>query len=294
VIEKRAYGSTGLATSALGLGAAQIGAAHVPESEAARLLDAAVEAGIALIDTAPSYGASEERIGKYLASRRNEIVLSTKLGYGVDGVADWTGPCITAGVERALRVMKTDRIEIAHLHSCPRKTLEQGDVIDALEAAKRAGKIVAIAYSGENDDLDFAIATGRFDGFMASLNLFDQRVIDTVLPKLAATGKGFIAKRPAANHPWRFDALPKGDYCEEYWRRWQQMDISNRDLPWGEVALRFALTVPGVASAIVGTAHIEHLQQNLTWAHADRLERAWFADLRSSFQRHGRDWLGQI
>jgi aryl-alcohol dehydrogenase-like predicted oxidoreductase len=294
VIEKRAYGTTGLATSALGLGAAQIGAAHVSESDAARLLDAAVEAGITLIDTAPSYGASEERIGKHLASRRNDIVLSTKLGYGIDGIPDWTGPCITAGVERALSVMKTDRIDIAHLHSCPRETLEQGDVIDALEAAKRAGKIVAIAYSGENNDLDYAIATGRFDGFMASLNLFDQRVIDTVLPNLAAAGKGFIAKRPAANHPWRFDALPKGDYCEEYWRRWQKMEISNRDLPWGEVALRFALTVPGVASAIVGTAHLEHLQQNLTWAHADRLERAWFADLRSSFQRHGHNWLGQI
>jgi aryl-alcohol dehydrogenase-like predicted oxidoreductase len=294
VIAKRAYGSTGLATSALGLGAAQIGAAHVSDNDAARLLNAAVDAGITLIDTAPSYGASEERIGKHLASRRNEIVLSTKLGYGIEGIPDWTGPCITAGVERALRVMRTDRIDIAHLHSCPRETLEQGDVIDALEAAKRAGKIVAIAYSGENDDLDYAVATGRFDGFMASLNIFDQGVIDNVLPKLAAAGKGFIAKRPAANHPWRYETLPKGDYCEEYWRRWQVMAPEDRGRPWGETALRFALSVPGVASAIVGTAHIEHLQQNLTWAHADPLEGAWFADLRTSFQRHGQQWAGQI
>ena len=119
------------------------------------------------IDTAPSYGLSEERIGRHLGSRRHEYVLSTKLGYGVAGIEDWTGPCITAGIEQALRLMRTDHIDIAHLHSCPRGTLERGDVIEALEQAKAAGKIRAMAYSGENDDLAYALATGRFDGFMA-------------------------------------------------------------------------------------------------------------------------------
>ena len=61
----------------------------------------------------------------------------------------------------------------------------------------------AIAYSGDNGDLAFAVGTGRFDGYMASLNICDQRVIDDVLPDIAA--QGFIAKRPSANHPWRFD-----------------------------------------------------------------------------------------
>lgn len=292
MIPKRTYGRTGLAMSSVGLGAAQIGDARLSENEAARLLGAALDGGITLIDTAPSYGISEERIGRHLASRRNEVVLSTKLGYGVDGIEDWTGPCITAGIDRALRVMHTDRLDIAHLHSCPRATLERGDVIDALEHAKRQGKVVAMAYSGENGDLSYAIACGRFDGFMASLNFCDQRVIDTALPNLE--GKGFIAKRPSANHPWRFDTAPVGDYCEEYWHRWRAMDPPSHGREWGEVAIRFALSVPGVSSAIVGTGSAGHLTQNLEWAQAGALEPERFSELRASFRQHDRGWLGQI
>lgn len=292
MIQQRPYGDTGLTVSALGLGAAQVGDPRLSESEAASLLAAAVDSGITLIDTAPSYGLSEARIGRHLASRRNQIVLSTKLGYGVADIQDWTGPCITAGVEQALAVLRTDRIDIAHLHSCPRATLEHSDVVDALESAKRAGKIRAIAYSGENEDLAFALAMQRFDGFMASLNICDQRVIDTTLPFL--NGKGFIAKRPSANHPWRFDRVPVGDYCETYWHRWQAMGLSSHEMSWGELAIRFALSIPGVASAIVGTGSIMHLSQNMEWAKAGVLDARTVQRLRASFREHDQDWVGQI
>ncbi len=225
MLAQRPYGNSGILVSALGLGAGQIGDARLDEAAVGSLLNAAVDAGITLIDTARGYGLSEERIGRHLAARRNEIVLSTKLGYGIDGFSDWTGPCITAGVEAALQRLRTDRIDIVHLHSCPAETLARGEVIDALDAAKRAGNLRAIAYSGENADLDYAVDCGRFDGFMASLNLCDQRVIEQVLPRIA--GKGFIAKRPSANHPWRFAERPLGDYSEEYWLRWRAMDASN-------------------------------------------------------------------
>ena len=105
---KRRYGDSGIAVSALGLGAAQIGDPGAADSDAAYLLHYALDQGIGLIDTAPSYGLSEERIGRHLSSRRHEFILSTKLGYGVEGIEDWTGPCITAGVERALRSLQTD------------------------------------------------------------------------------------------------------------------------------------------------------------------------------------------
>jgi aryl-alcohol dehydrogenase-like predicted oxidoreductase len=292
MLEHRPYGRTGLTVSALGLGAAQVGDARLSEAEAADLLATAVDAGINLLDTAPSYGLSEQRLGRHLAARRDQLVLSTKLGYGVPGIADWTGPCITAGVDQALRALRTDRIDIAHLHSCPRSTLEQGEVVDALEQAKRAGKLRAIAYSGENEDLAFAIAMGRFDGFMASLNLCDQRLLDDALPRL--DGAGFIAKRPSANHPWRFAAAPIGEYCETYWQRWQAMDISSHGLPWGEFAIRFALSFPGVASAIVGTASPAHLRENLAWAAAGPLPEAWLQELRAAFRAHDTDWVGQV
>ena len=292
MIPKRPYGKSGLMVSALGLGAMQIGDPGLEEAKAASLLNAAVDAGITLIDTARSYGLSEERIGRHLASRRDDIVISTKLGYGIDGYEDWTGPCITAGIEQALRMLHTDRIDIAHLHSCPRATLERGEVIAALEKAKRDGKVRAIAYSGDNDDLAYAVATGRFDGFMASLNICDQRVIDDVLPKVAA--QGFIAKRPAANHPWRFSERPVGDYCEEYWLRWHTMQLSNHGREWGEVAIRFALSSPQVSSAIIGTGSMEHLKQNIAWAEAGALEADSFEELCAAFRHHDRGWLGQI
>ena len=290
--QPRRYGHTDIVINPLGLGAAQIGDHALDDAEVGRMLNTAVDAGINFFDTAPSYGISEERLGRHLAHRRAEVVLSTKLGYGVPGVPDWSGPCITAGVDQALRLLNTDHLDIAHFHSCPRSVLEQGDVMDALEAAKRAGKVRAIAYSGENEDLAYAIACGRFDGFMASLNVCDQRIIGTLLPTMH--GKGFIAKRAVANHPWRFAQRPVGDYCEEYWVRWQAMGLDNRGLEWGEISLRFALATTGVTGAVVGTSKAAHLQHSLAWAAKGPLDALWVAELQRSFRQHDRGWVGQI
>jgi aryl-alcohol dehydrogenase-like predicted oxidoreductase len=289
----RPYGNTGLQLSALGLGAGQLGDERLSERDAEALLLGAIDAGVTLVDTAPSYGVSEPRIGKYLGARRNEVVLSTKLGYGVPGVPDWTGPCITGGVEQALRVLRTDRIDIAHLHSCPREVLERGEVVDALEAAKAAGKLRAIAYSGENEDLAYALACGRFDGLMASLNPFEQRVADAILPKLGGTG--FIAKRPVANAPWRFPEQPHGDYSEPYWLRMRAMGMAPPgEMPWGEFALRFTLSVPSVASAIVGTSRLAHLLENVAWAERGPLDAALVAAWRQRFRERDEGWTGQV
>jgi len=292
MIHQRPYGNTGLMVSVLGLGAMQIGDTRLEESEVASLLNAALDAGITLIDTARSYGRSEERIGRHLASRREEFILSTKLGYGIDGYEDWTGPCITAGIDHALRILRTDRIDIAHLHSCARTTLERGDVIDALEKARHEGKVRAIAYSGDNEDLAYAAGTGRFDGYMASLNIFDQRVIDDVLPHIA--GLGFIAKRPAANHPWRFHDRPVGDYSEQYWMRWRAMQLNNHGRDWGELAIRFAITPPLVSSAIIGTGNLKHLKQNVAWTESGLLNAHQFEEFRAAFRQHDHGWIGLI
>lgn len=291
-MQHRGYGRTGLEVSALGLGAGQLGDARLSDDEAARLIDAAVDGGITLIDTAPSYGLSEQRLGRHLGVRRDAVVLSTKLGYGVEGIPDWTGPCITAGVEQALRVLRTDRLDIAHLHSCPWQVLAADEVIAALVAAREAGKVRAIAYSGENEDLAYALGRPDFDGFMASLNLFDQRVIDEALPRL--DGRGFIAKRPVANHPWRFAERPVGDYCGPYWDRWQAMGLDAEGLDWGELALRFTLSIPGVSSAIVGTGRVAHLREAVEWAGNGPLPAASTARWRQAFQAHDRGWTGQI
>jgi aryl-alcohol dehydrogenase-like predicted oxidoreductase len=291
-IPPRHYGATDVVVSALGLGAMPLGNPGLGESAVVALLDLAEAAGITLLDTAPSYGVSEERLGRWLRQRRDMFAISTKLGYGVPGIEEWTGPCIAAGVDLALRQLQTDRLDIAHLHSCPLGILQRDDVIRAMEDAKRAGKVLAIAYSGEGDALRYAVQTGRFDGFMASLNLFDQRVIDELLPRLG--GKGFIAKRPLANAPWRFSERPRGDYSESYWLRWRKMHLPDPGMPWGEMAIRFAVWHQGVASAIVGTANVDHLRENLMWAARGPLPNTTVAQIRDAFRRHDEDWTGQV
>src|SRR5205823_2689981 len=167
------------------------------EGEAGRLLHGALDLGVTLFDTARSYGLSEERIGRHLAGRRHEVVLSTKIGYGIPGYDDWTGPVITAGVEAALGRLRTDRIDVVHLHSCPLAVLERGEVVAALRAAVAAGKVRVAAYSGDNAPLDWAVASGAFGSVETSVNLVDQRAIERSLPSAGERGLGVIAKRPA-------------------------------------------------------------------------------------------------
>jgi aryl-alcohol dehydrogenase-like predicted oxidoreductase len=87
---RRPLGSTGLNVAPLGLGGGPLGDLGLADADAARVIDAALDAGVDLIDTAPSYGASEDRLGRALRGRRDQVVLVTKGGYGVPGVPDWS------------------------------------------------------------------------------------------------------------------------------------------------------------------------------------------------------------
>jgi aryl-alcohol dehydrogenase-like predicted oxidoreductase len=295
----RPFGTTGLWVSPLGLGGGEIGDPALEDREVEALLRAAVELGVTLIDTARSYGRSEERIGRFLAPVRDRVVLSTKVGYGVEGVPDWTGECIRRGVDRALGQLATDRIEIVHLHSCPVDVLARGDVLDALVDARRAGKIRCAAYSGDNDALDWAVASGRFDSLQLSWSLCDQHAA-AVIERARAAGLGVIAKRPLASAPWRFAARPTGHEAELYWERWQALGIERGALAWpgerawDELAARFAAHTPGVSSAIVGTRSLAHLGHNAELVGRGALPPAVFAAVRARWQAVGADWPARI
>jgi aryl-alcohol dehydrogenase-like predicted oxidoreductase len=293
-METRAFGSTGLRVSALGFGAGQIGGDALSEDDAGRLLNEVLDAGVTLFDTARSYGRSEERIGRHLAHRRDAFVLSTKCGYGVAGVPDWTYDAVARGVDEALARLRTDRIDVMHLHSCPRETLERGDVVRALEDARRAGKIRAAAYSGENEALDYAVDCGAFQSIQCSVNLFDERALDGAIARAAARGMGVIGKRPLANAPWRFAERPVGEYCEAYWERMQSLVPDLRDPDWPSLALRFAAFAPGVSCVIAGTASRRHLESNVAIAREGALPARVAESLRAWFRANDRGWRGEI
>jgi len=217
----RPFGTTGLQVSPLGFGAMHFDSID-DEVEVGRLLNGVLDQGVTLIDTARGYGRSEERIGRHLTHRRHEFVLSTKLGYGVDGVPDWTYDCIVLGVQRALRTLRSDVIDIAHLHSCPLQVLQRGEVTAALHDCLRAGMLRVAAYSGEGAELAHALADPRLGAVQCSLSLVDRNNLG---PLAGCKGQGVLIKRALAARAWAQSQRPD-DFCEgQYWDRWHALAL---------------------------------------------------------------------
>lgn len=274
----------------LGFGAMQIGGPDIDEAAAARLLNEVLDAGIGLIDTARSYALSEQRIGRHLAARRDEFLLSTKLGYGVEGCEDWTYDCIRLGVDRALSTLATDHIDVAHLHSCPADVLRDNGVLDALATAREQGKIRCAAYSGDNEALSVAMESGMVQSVQASVSLFDQSNLRLRLTFARDNGIPVLAKRTLGGAPWR----PVPDLAPpeaELHRRYQAMAAF---LPppeeMADTLLRFAAYAPGVTCVLVGGTRIDHLRSNIAAVERGPLPDSMLARIDEAWLRSGTSW----
>jgi aryl-alcohol dehydrogenase-like predicted oxidoreductase len=294
-MEKRALGATGLEVSVVGLGAGRLGGEDLSEWQAEELLLGALDAGVTLVDAARSYGLAEERIGRYLAAahRRGEFVLSTKGGYGVDMVDDWTHAAIVRGVDRALGALGTETIDVFFLHSCPRETALRDDIFEALERAKEAGKVRFLGYSGEGDALGACVRSGRFEVVQCSVNLFDQKNLEAIIPSAETRGVGVIAKRPLANAVWRVHSWPEGEDVD-YWQRMQAMQLATPEAGWLDLAVRWSAFSPGVSSAIVGTSRLEHLRDAIVAADRGGLPADLRSQIATAFAAKDRNWGGRI
>jgi aryl-alcohol dehydrogenase-like predicted oxidoreductase len=294
-------GRTGLRVSALGFGAMHLNDGRSSEAEAGQLLNQVLDLGITLIDTARGYGLSEERIGRHLAHRRSEFVLSTKVGYGIPGVPDWTAACIHAGVDAALSRMRCEVLDIVHLHSCPLAVLAQGEVIEALLRCQQVGKLRVAAYSGDNAELAWALASGAFGSVQTSVSVCDQVNLAARLPLAQQHGIGVLAKRAIAGSVWRAAQRPETLAEGHYWDRWQAMQLHPPAGAgsWNEAALRFTAFTPGVSCTLVGTRQAAHLAQNIDWVDRGPLPAAQVAMMREAFlreavSRQDAGWAGLI
>lgn len=291
---RRPFGATGWQVPALGLGAGELGDGRLDDASVGRLLNAALDLGVTFIDTARSYGLSEERIGRHLGHRRAEFILATKVGYGVAGEADWTAGCVRRGIDEALRRLRTDVIDVVLLHSCGPEVLGDEGILGALEDARRAGKLRAAGYSGEGAPLAQALASGRFSALECSVNLCDQRGLDAVVPAAAARGLPVIAKRPLANAPWRHALPPQRQDVATYWARWRALRLEPAGLDWDELAIRFVAHAPGVSCCIVGTTRLEHLQRNIELAARGPLPPEVVEAVRAAFRASDQGWEGLV
>lgn len=232
--------------SLLGLGTVKLGRREgvrypapfeLPDDSAAeRLLDTARELGINLLDTAPAYGSSEERLGRLLRGRRNDWLISTKVGERFEAGEssyDFSPEAVRSSVKSSLQRLHTDRLDVVLIHSDGRDLhiLDRLGTLESLIDLKSRGWIRAVGISHKTvAGADRAIALG-VDVIMATLNL-DETDEEPLVARAAAAGVGVLVKK----------ALASGHA--------------------GTDSLRYAASRPGVSSVVVGTLNPEHLRDD--------------------------------
>jgi aryl-alcohol dehydrogenase-like predicted oxidoreductase len=249
----RPLGNTGLQVSALGLGTVKLGrdqAVKYPgsftipdERSAAALLAQGRDLGINLIDTAPAYGNSEERLGKLLAGQRGDWLICSKVGEEFEGGQsrfDFSPEHTRHSVERSLRRLNTDVIDIVLVHSDGNdlRIIQEMGTLQALEQMKQEGLIRAFGMSTKTVEGGLAAAAVS-DVVMLTYNLDSQEELP-VLDACASLGVGALIKK----------ALASGHLAREY-----------PDPVQASMDLVFAH--PATSAAIVGTITPAHLQANV-------------------------------
>jgi aryl-alcohol dehydrogenase-like predicted oxidoreductase len=288
---RRPFGNTGLDIFPLGFGAAPIGFLETDQLSTDRIVGELAAHGVNAIDTAAAYEGSEEALGKALRGRRDKFILISKCGQAFPDLpgSEWSAEVITATIDRSLKRLQTDRLEVMLLHSCGLDVLQNGEALDALIQARDAGKVRFIGYSGDNAEAVYAASVPEFAVIETSINLCDQANIDAVLPLARGQSLGVIAKRPLANTAWREQHSLTGmyqDYAKPYIDRFKAMALEpDPEITWAELALRFAVFQPGVSVGIVGTTRPERVKTNVEAIARGPLPDALVATLRSAFQR---------
>lgn len=251
-MELRPLGSTGLQISPLGLGTVKFGrnqGVKYPQSfalpsdqEALALLDLAWDLGINLLDTAPAYGESEERLGRLLRQCRRDWVIVTKVGEEFhDGVSsfNFSAAAARASVERSLRRLGVETLDAVLIHSSgdDLAILEQ-EVLPTLRHLQRAGLIRAVGMSSKTV-VGGLRAVECCDVVMVTYNL-SQREELPVIRAAHTAGKGVLIKKGLLSG--HLDLLIRADPVR-----------ASMELIYAE---------PGVSSIVVGTLNPAHLRAN--------------------------------
>jgi len=300
-METTTLGKTGIEVSRLGLGLAEIRdlSGRDGTDQAARVLNGALDSGINFLDTAECYGNSEELIGKTVAHRRDEYALATKCGHS-DGLGgpSWTASTVRESIDRSLRRLKTDRVDIIQLHSCELEVLKRGEVTEELVKARDAGKTRFIGYSGDNEDALWAVESGIFDTLQTSLSLVDQHAATRLLEPAEAQDMGVIVKRPIGNALWGRDTTTRA-YNNTYLDRARKM-AEMGPLPGAPddpilLALGFIFAHDQVDTAIVGTLNPSHLRSNIDMVETQLpIAAEAVEELRRRYELLGEQWYQEM
>jgi len=302
-MEMATLGRTGLKVSRLGVGLVEIGF-QLGKGEvdlAGRLLNIALDGGINFFDTAECYGISEDLIGATISHRRDDFILATKAGhpsYGTDAPR-FTGETVRKSIERSLKRLKTDHVDLLQVHAYDVFGEPPDDVIEAVMDAKKEGLTRFVGYSQENEQAMWAIESGLFDTLQTAFSILDQRARHGIFQAAKAANMGIIAKRPIANGMWGREFRSEDHYEDTVARRLGQRaqkmqaagPIAGEPDNRIETALGFVLAHPDVHTAIVGTRNPDHMQSNIDIVNQQLpIETGVVAQLQRRYDDVGADW----
>jgi aryl-alcohol dehydrogenase-like predicted oxidoreductase len=284
-------GRSGLVVSTVGLGTNNFGF-KIDATAARAVIDAAIDEGVTLFDTADSYGASEEVLGEALEGRRDRIVLATKFGsdlrgaLGPDFGARGSRRYIRRAVERSLRRLRTDWIDLYQLHFPDRSTPIE-ETLAALTELVHEGKVRYIGSSNltgwELVEAEWTARSGGFERFISAQNNYswlDRRIEAEVVPAARRYDVGVIPYFPLASGLLtgkyrRGEPPPEGSRIQAWGRQATLTDArfdiieklesfaAERGVGLLDVAIGGLAARPGVASVIAGATTPDQVKANV-------------------------------
>ena len=164
-----------------GIRGARIGLANASQKQTTRVLNGLLHAGVNFVDTASSYLTSEKMIGTAIGSRRDEYYLATKAPHqGVQG--PWTKAAITGSINDSSRKLRTEVIDLIQLQVATSETLREGEAVEALLAARDAGRCRYVGYSSDGPNALTAVEWNVFDTLQMSFNVVDHEALTELIP----------------------------------------------------------------------------------------------------------------
>ncbi|MBQ1020941.1 aldo/keto reductase [Micromonospora sp. D93] len=297
-MQYRTLGRTGVQVSTLALGAMNFGKlGQTTQDEATAIVDAALEAGINLIDTADMYsqGQSEEMVGKAIAGRRDDIVLATKAGMPMGDERNQRSSSrrwLVTELDNSLRRLGVDHVDLYQIHRWDPTTSDE-ETLSALTDLQRAGKI---RYFGSSTFPAYRIVQAewaarehhlsRYVTEQPSYSILQRGIEAHVLPVTEQYGLGVLAWSPLASGwlsgairagreittsrsvllPARFDlSVPANQARLDAVERLATV-ADEAGLSMIQLALGFVTAHPAVTSAIIGPRTMEHLHAQLAAA----------------------------
>jgi len=297
-MQKRLLGKTGISVSEIAFGGVEIGLPYgigvksaddmLSVSEAVRLLRTAVDSGINFFDTARLYGESENIMGQAFTEIRDKVVICTKCRHITN--PDGSLPAerelkniIESSLDESLTLLRTDYVDVLMLHQATSAILNDDTVPVIFADLKKKGKIRATGISTYTvGETERAIASGTWDVIQLPFNLIDQRQKELFpVAKKAGVGlvirsvllKGLLSNKGKNLHPALADV-------ENHIKNYERL-CENSSIPLGEVqggasscplstlAVKFVLSFPEIASALVGIDNFEYLKQAIEAANGE-------------------------